>query len=363
MAKKSAITGVRKALAREGQSPPPDRFLSSGSTLLNLACTGTLNGGFAGGHYYFLVGDSQSGKTFLSLTCFAEAAVSQDFKDHRIVFDDVEKGALMDIERYFGRSVAQRMEPPRKYRGKPIYSRTTEDFYYALEDLTADGRPFIYVLDSMDSLVPQATLDRSKENRKEYESGKEVSKTYGTDKARSNSEHMARVVDGLSRTGSILIVIAQTRDNIGFGSMYNPRTRSGGNALTFYATLEIWTSVKKSIKERVKGKDRVVGNVVRAHVRKNRQQGKDRTVELPIRHACGFDDVAACVDYLVEEKHWKRDADSIVSAEELGLELPYTRLLNAIEDNNQEPLLRSTVLQVWQEIESLCNPPRKARYS
>ena len=87
-------------------------FLSTGSTLLNLACTGFPDRGFAKGHYYFVVGDSISGKTFLVLTCLAEASINPNFKDYRFIYDSGEDGALMNIERFFGKGVASRLEMP-----------------------------------------------------------------------------------------------------------------------------------------------------------------------------------------------------------------------------------------------------------
>ena len=92
--------------------------LSSGSTLLNLACTDHPDFAFMKGGYYYLVGDSMSGKTWTSLTCFAEACLNPAFKNYQLIFDDVEGGAKMDVEYYFGKEVARRMKlnspPPSK---------------------------------------------------------------------------------------------------------------------------------------------------------------------------------------------------------------------------------------------------------
>jgi len=71
-------------------------YLSTGSTLLNLACTGFPERGFIKGHYYFIVGDSTSGKTWLSLTCLAEASINPNFKNYRFIYDNAEDGALMN---------------------------------------------------------------------------------------------------------------------------------------------------------------------------------------------------------------------------------------------------------------------------
>ena len=92
--------------------PKVQDYLSTGSTLLNLALTGKPNCGFAKGHYYFIVGDSISGKTWLSLSCLAEASLNSSLKNYKFIYDNCEDGALMDIGKFFGKRVAQRMEAP-----------------------------------------------------------------------------------------------------------------------------------------------------------------------------------------------------------------------------------------------------------
>ena len=56
---------IKKALKRKKKKKRTNRdFVSTGSTLLNLASTGKIDNGFAKGKYYYIVGDSASGKTF-----------------------------------------------------------------------------------------------------------------------------------------------------------------------------------------------------------------------------------------------------------------------------------------------------------
>ena len=63
---------------------PPVEFnlkdgLSTGSALLNLACSGNPSVGFPCGFYYLLVGDSQAGKTFITMSALAEASINPKF--------------------------------------------------------------------------------------------------------------------------------------------------------------------------------------------------------------------------------------------------------------------------------------------
>ena len=99
----------QKAAPREPPVGPAD-WLSTGSTLLNLALSGRVDGGLCKGRYFYFVGDSDSGKTMLTQTCFAEAAINRNFDDHRLVFYNREDGALMDFARFFGPRMAARVE-------------------------------------------------------------------------------------------------------------------------------------------------------------------------------------------------------------------------------------------------------------
>ncbi len=333
-------------------------LLSTGSTLLNLACSDKPNGAYMKGHYYFFVGDSQSGKTWLALSSFAEACRCGDFNDYRLIYDNAEDGALMDLARFFGKKVAARLEPPAKRKGEPVFSDTVESFYYHLHKAMQQG-PCFYVLDSMDALQTNDDIEKFEEKKKAWEEGKETSGSYGMSKAKINSTHIREALRLLRDTGSILIIISQTRDNVGFG--FEKKTRAGGHALRFYATLEIWTSVTGKLHKTVRKKKRQLGITAEARVKKNRVSGKDRSVEIPIYHTYGIDDVGSCIDYLVSEGHWKKSGAKIDAAD---LELNGSRewLINQVEEQGLEDELRDIVGDVWREIEEACSIQRKPRY-
>jgi len=338
-------------------------YLSTGSTLLNMACTGKPYGGFLKGHYFFIVGDSASGKTFLSLTCFAEAAINRHFDNYRLIFDNVEGGALMSLRKFFGKGVADRLEPPAvDDEGKPVYSATIEDFYFHVDDAQKIGKPFVYVLDSMDALSSLYEKKKFDEKKKASRGGPVAKGDYGDGKAKSNSTMLRKVLSGIHKTGSILILISQTRDNVGGGPFEPSKVRSGGRALKFYCGLELWSSVRGVIKKTVKGKPRKIGVKVKVQVQKNRIQGKDRTIELPIHYSMGIDDLGSCVDFLVEEDHWPATNGMIV-ADDLDLKGKRETLIRKIEAGGLERDLRELVTDVWNEIEKACEVIRKPRYS
>lgn len=330
-------------------------YLSTGSTLLNLELCGKPRGGLIKGKYYLMVGDSASGKTFLALTMLAEAGINKSFDDYRFVYNNVEDGALMDIGKFFGPAVANRIETKA--------SSTVEEFYYDLDDVAREGKPFIYVLDSMDALRTEDDEEQFEKRKKAHQAGKkEVTGSYGTAKAKANSQGIRVVTEGLARTGSILIIISQTRDNIGFGSQYNPKTRSGGKSLRFYATNELWFSIREKLTKRVKGKDRHIGTLCRIHIKKNRQSGRESQIDLPIYHSVGVDDLGSMVDYLVDEGLWKDDKGNKITAPEFEFSGKKEDLIKKIEDEGTEGQLIAVVTDLWKQIEEESRVQRKPKY-
>jgi hypothetical protein len=315
---------------------------------LNLGATGRIAGCFVKGHYYWFVGDSTSGKSFLALTCFAEACINPNFDGYRIIYDNAEDGALMDIEKFFGKAVVDRIEPPAGTKEEPEFSETTEDFYFNIDDAVEGGVPFIYVLDSMDMLESNEDQDKFKEVKDARKKNKKVTGSFGMQKAKANSAYVRRIVRGCRDTGSIVIIISQTRDNVGYGSQYDPKRASGGRSLKFYATLEIWTSVKEKLKKTLRGKARKIGIRSKVQLKKNRITGKDRDVLVPIFYDRGIDDLESCIDFLLEEKHWT-GTDSSINAPEFDFKGSKDKLVQRIENADEEIELRKLTAKVWND--------------
>lgn len=356
---------TKQLLLGDGPAADPGKRLglSTGSTLLNLACSGRPDVGFLIGHFYFLVGDSSSGKTFLTLTSFAEAANRPRFKDYRLIYDNGEDGALMDLKKFFGPKMTSRLEPPAAMTssGEPVCSTTVEEFYYHLDDALDSGKPVLYALDSMDVLTSEDEREKFAERKEAFRKGKTAPGSYGDGKAKKNSSNLRRCLHKLRETESVLLIVNQTRDNLGFGAQFNPKTRSGGRALTFYATLELWSSVKGPIKKRVNGKEHQIGVQCQVRVKKNRITGRDCKVTVPIYWSVGIDDVGGCVDYLIEEGHWKKTKGG-VAAPEFDFAGTRDELIALVEEGGLEKELRKTVTSVWKSIEVACRVERKKRY-
>ena len=346
--------------SRKDPGAMPDWGISTGSTLLNLACTGRPDVGMLARRYYLWVGDPGSGKTFITLTTLAEAANNPRFKGYSIIFHNAEEGAQMDFPRFFGKNMADRLQPPNASLSNPVHPTCLEDFYDTMAEWLQNG-PCVYLLDSMDVLVPRAWLKKLEKDRRASAKGKEVGGSYGTEKARINSDRLRQVPGLLKAHDSILIVISQSRENIGFDAMFNPKTRGGGKAMTFYSSLELWTRVEGHYKKKVGEYQLEQGVKCGVRVKRNRITGRDRSVQVPIFHSYGIDDLGGCVDWLMAVGHWKMGKGGI-DAGEFKIIAHRERLVRFIEEEKKQNELRLIVTDKWQEIEEAAELKREKRY-
>ena len=187
--------------------------------------------------------------------------------------------------------------------------------------------------------------------------------SYGDGKAKVHSANIRRFIKPLESSGSILIVLNQTRDSF---DMFEKAKYSGGRALKFYAHLQLWSSVKKQITKTVRGKPRQLGVNCKVQVRKNRVTGRDRTILVPIFHSHGIDDLSSCIDYLIDEGEWYKSKSGMIKASGLGpgFDDPMRQesLIKRIEEKELEDDLKELVGEVWQTIERACEIKRKKRY-
>jgi uncharacterized membrane protein len=279
------------------------------------------------------------------------------------VYDNAENGVLMPIEKYFGKKLADRIRPPKGTWADQTNSSSLEECYFNLDDYLKAG-PCIYIVDSMDSLVPEEDEEKFDADKALWKKGKKPeSGSFGTKKARVNSSMVRMAVGKIEKSKSILIVVSQTRSRIGPGATYDPKTVSGGNAMKFYCHQEMWTSVRETLKKNVNGTDRVIGNKVRVKIKKNRLTGYDDVLHFTFYKRHGIDDVGSTIDFLVEEKVWKKaEGGSSIDTGEFGLKGSREKLVQQIETQGLERKLRKVAGRAWDEIQEACKVQRKKRY-
>jgi recombination protein RecA len=346
----------------EELDPTPLIYIPTGNVMLNLACSDKAHGGYGGGKMVNVIGDSSSGKTILALTTFAEAACLPYLDEYRFIYDEPEVALEFNIPKMFGKAVADRMESPNGVddEGRPRASDTIEAFHDNVKRAIKDGRPFIYVLDSLDSISSKAEVEKSEEDFKSREAGKETTGSYEMSKPKQLSGILRQIVRDIKTTESELIIISQTRDKVDLMSR-EKTTRSGGRALKFYCTHEIWLQmIGKIIKS-----ERIIGNKVKARVKKNKITGKEREVEFPIFYDYGSDSIGACINFLIEEKRWKKTGREI---DAIDLAITGTKtdfggsLVKQIEEGNLEEKLFKIAEEEWLRIEERIKLNRKQKY-
>jgi RecA/RadA recombinase len=343
----------------EGEQEP-GRFVNSGSSLLNLALSDRVDGGWALGKMVHLVGDSSSGKTLLALTSLAEASRNADLKDHRLIYDDAEAAGEFNLPRLFGQDFADRLEAPSiSESGAPASSMTVEEFerniFHALE-----RGPFIYLLDSWDAVSSEQEMGRTLEGIKQRDKGKTpTTGSYSMERQKKMAELLRKIVARLKGSNSLLFIISQTRDNI--GSPFGGKTCSGGRALKFYASYQVWTSVVGAIRV---GEARLkIGVDCEAKVKKNKVTGKERDIPFRCYYDYGIDDIGAAVDWLCKMGGLPRTKGKIDCAP-LGAKqiLSEKELIRAIEKHRLLPRLLRLLQATWSRLESHTRLDRAPRY-
>ena len=242
------------------------RVVSSGSVLLD-AAMGV--GGYPRGRIIEIYGPESSGKTTLALHAIAEAQHDGGiaaFVDAEHALDPHYANALgVDIDKLW---VSQ-----------PDHG---EQALEIVESLIRSGAVDIIVVDSVAALTPRAEIEG------------DMGDSHMGLQARLMSQALRKLTGTISKSGTCLMFINQTRMKIGvmFG---NPETTTGGNALKFYSTIRM--EVRK-IETITKGTD-PLGNRVRVRVVKNKVAPPFQKVELEIIFGKGISAAGSLLDAAV----------------------------------------------------------------
>ena len=350
-----------KAKKKPRRNIKPRFYIPTGSTLLNLALTDMHDGGWAAGRMSHIVGDSTAGKSFVALSGCAELLYSGLFDNTLPYYDDAEAANQFNMKKLFGSKSELILAPEYAEDGSPVFSATVEEFHDNVLEKCIEGHPFLYILDSMDSIDTDDDAVKAEKDMKARKEGKKIKGSYGMGKAKANSDLLKRMCGRIEKTNSHLQIISQTRDDVN-PVTFSTKTHSGGRALKFYATHQVWLAVVGTITKEVRGKKRVIGVNVRAKITKNKVTGKVREVDFPIYYDYGIDDIGSMVDWMVNEEFWGKKKQTII-AEDLDIQGTRQNLIKQIEDNDLEDKLKEVVGECWKELEDSLTTERKKKYS
>ena len=243
-------------------------FISTGSTMLDLAISNRPDGGIAVGRITELNGLESSGKSLIGAHVLAETQK----KGGVAVYIDTETAVSTDFLEAIGVDVESMLY---------LHLETVEDIFSAIEEIVAKVREsdkdrlVTILVDSLAAATTKVEL--------EAEFDKDG---WATSKAIILSKAMRKITQMIGRQRVALVFTNQLRQKLGvmFG---DPWTTSGGKALPFHASTRVRLKNKGQIKD---AKKNTIGMTILAQVIKNRLGPPLRKAEFPLYFESGVDD-------------------------------------------------------------------------
>lgn len=341
-------------------------MLSTGSTMLNLAISDSVDGGWPLGKINTLPGGSTAGKSILCLHTLCEAAINPKFDDYQLIHDDAEMRNDFNIAKMFPPLVDRLMTPTGVlYKDLKDVDPDEIGISHTIQELQARmlmklkrKEKFIWIVDSLDAITTDEEIAKEVERAGNLEKGKEnKTGTYSMEKAKFIHRILRTVESGISQNECLLILTQQLRQRINPSFGQKHWYTNGGEGPYFFSHARPFMKTGSAIKEL----GRIIGRETKIEMDKNSVTGKIRDVSFNIYYDLGIDDIGSMVEFLLKEKHWKPGA--WIEAPELGLrENGRDKLIRSIEEQGLERKLKRTVQKVWNGIEKKLELNRKPRY-
>ena len=252
------------------QETPTDvtEWVSTGSTLLDLAISNKPHGGFAAGRIAEINGLEGSGKSLIG----AHALASTQKKGGLAVYIDTESAVSAEFLQAIGIDTDSMLY---------VHLETVEDIFDTIETIVTKIRE-----SSKDKLVT-ILVDSLAAASTKVEMDADFDKDgWATSKAIVLSKAMRKITQLIARQKVCLIFTNQLRQKLGvmFG---DPWTTSGGKALPFHASTRIRLKNMGQIKDTKKD---TIGIKIKAQVIKNRLGPPLRSAIFPLFFDKGIDD-------------------------------------------------------------------------
>ncbi len=255
-------------------------FISTGSTMLDLAIANKPNGGIAVGRITEINGLESSGKSLIGAHILAETQK----KGGVAVYIDTENAVSEEFLKVLGIDTSQLLY---------LQLQTVEEIFQAIEEIVLKVREaekdrlVTILVDSLAAASTQVEIDADFEKD-----------GWATSKAIIISKAMRKITQLIGRQRIALVFTNQLRAKLGvmFG---DPWTTSGGKALPFHASTRIRLKNKGRITDTKKN---VLGMTILAQVVKNRLGPPLRHAEFPLYFESGIDDIGSWLEVMKKHK-------------------------------------------------------------
>jgi recombination protein RecA len=276
-------------------------FISTGSTLLDLAIANKPNGGIAVGRITEINGLESSGKSLVGAHLLAETQK----KGGVAVYIDTETAVSQDFLKVIGVDINSMLY---------LHLETVEDIFQAIEEIVAKVREsdkdrlVTILVDSLAAATTKVEL--------EAEFDKDG---WATSKAIILSKAMRKITQMIGRQKIALVFTNQLRQKLGvmFG---DPWTTSGGKALPFHASTRIRLKNLGQIKDK---KNNNIGMKMRAQVIKNRLGPPMRHADFELYFESGIDDDGSWLKVMKEHNLVKQGGAWYTMDNHAGKELKF----------------------------------------
>ena len=255
-------------------------FISTGSTMLDLAISNRPNGGIAVGKITELNGLEGSGKSLIGSHLLA----STQKKDGIAVYIDTESAVSQEFLRAIGVDTTKMLY---------VHLETVEEIFDTIETIVtkireSDKDKLVTIL--VDSLAAAST---------KVEMDADFDKDgWATAKAIIISKAMRKITQMIARQNVALVFTNQLRQKLGvmFG---DPWTTSGGKALPFHSSTRVRFKNMGQIKD---GSKNTIGIKIKGQVIKNRLGPPMRTADFPLYFDTGIADFDSWLTVMKEHK-------------------------------------------------------------
>jgi recombination protein RecA len=269
---------LKTAYFLEGDDDAPTivkEWVSTGSTILDLAISNRKNGGFPVGRVCEITGLEQSGKSLLA----AHTLLNTQKKGGLAVYIDTENALSTEFLSAIGLNLKEMLYIPLE---------TVEDIFETVETIiekvrSSDKNRLVTIV--VDSIAGAST---------KTEMAADFDKDgYATAKALIISKAMRKITNLIGRERICLIFTNQLRQKLNAPAFSDPWTTPGGKGIPFHASVRIRLSSIGAIKAKVNGQDTIIGSRVKAKLVKNRVGPPLRECEYEVYFDSGIDDYSS----------------------------------------------------------------------